>query len=504
MDANDVYKSMSLRVSDFSSLPKRMLAPIEGYENAPLVSIEDAVKPLVKIVPKVERNVHIIKQNCKNPADGLTTDESASIMLYTLHIIQVKETDPTYLLLEPVPVSPKKSSVIFDVIWLDANVDDKAIRITEQKLASNINRFKKFQDGAKCQKYIEGRSEKDRLVMIVSGQLGREIVPSVHNLQQVMSIYVYCMNKEINEKWASKYTKVKAVVVQLDELISRIMTDHNIKKTIEGPLSTNSVTARAEAGKLDNVVDDEALKLAKHEIIRALDLEEHETKDEIINDLLENGLRSLSKYEEELLPYIYAAALNEKDGKLRKSLKKYIELQWKIKYGLSNQWFMKFLEDHKDTVNYNSVLNRTAIYGNKWENKWLKDFPILSIVLQLLFEGIDDKFFDETNAFNDLWHTITDGGLKSIEKFSNYMNESTMLKLINKKQPVLFQALREYYRPKLFKLLEKSQIPDKDNFYEVALDSVAEYANAYKMQGKLDLIEYLGSFYPFDTKILLQ
>ncbi|CAF1278914.1 unnamed protein product [Rotaria sordida] len=508
-----------------------------------------------------------------------------------------------------------------------------------------------------------------------------------------MSIYVYCMNKETNEKWASKYTKVKAVVVQLDELISRIMTDHNIKKTIEGPLSTNRVTARAEAGKfddvaddhplklakneiirvldleehetkdeiindllengrqslskykqefapkvykaamhendgplmkslkkyfeqlwkieygssnqwfilflkeykdtvhydsvlkrtaeygnkyskdspilsivlqltlesiddkffdeknafndlwcaitsnglksikdfsdkkkrlvllqalceyhrpklfellekrkLDDVVDDEALKLAKHEIIRALDLEEHETKDEIINDLLENGLRSLSKYEEELLPYIYAAALNEKDGKLRKSLKKYIELQWKIKYGLSNQWFMKFLEDHKDTVNYNSVLNRTAIYGNKW----LKDFPILSIVLQLLFEGIDDKFFDETNAFNDLWHTITDGGLKSIEKFSNYMDESTMLKLINKKQPVLFQALREYYRPKLFKLLEKSQIPDKDNFYEVALDSVAEYANAYKMQGKLDLIEYLGSFYPFDTKILLQ
>ncbi|CAF4014989.1 unnamed protein product [Rotaria sordida] len=315
-----------------------------------------------------------------------------------------------------------------------------------------------------------------------------------------MSIYVYCMNKETNEKWASKYTKVKAVVVQLDELISRIMTDHNIKKTIEGPLSTNRVTARAEAGKFDDVADDHPLKLVKNEIIRALDLEEHETKDEIINDLLENGLRSLSKYEEELLPYIYAAALNEKDGKLRKSLKKYIELQWKIKYGLSNQWFMKFLEDHKDTVNYNSVLNRTAIYGNKW----LKDFPILSIVLQLLFEGIDDKFFDETNAFNDLWHTITDGGLKSIEKFSNYMDESTMLKLINKKQPVLFQALREYYRPKLFKLLEKSQIPDKDNFYEVALDSVAEYANAYKMQGKLDLIEYLGSFYPFDTKILLQ
>ncbi|CAF3917858.1 unnamed protein product [Rotaria sp. Silwood1] len=83
MDTNNNGKSMSLRVADFSPLPKRMLSPIEGYENMPLVSIEDAVKPLVKIVPKVERNVYIVKQNCKNPADGLTTDESASIMLYT-------------------------------------------------------------------------------------------------------------------------------------------------------------------------------------------------------------------------------------------------------------------------------------------------------------------------------------------------------------------------------------------------------------------------------------
>ncbi|CAF3785742.1 unnamed protein product [Rotaria sp. Silwood1] len=83
MDTNNGDKSMPLRITDISPLPKRMLPPIEGYENMPLVTIEEAVKPLVSIVPKVERNVHIVKLNCKNPADGLTTDESASIMLYT-------------------------------------------------------------------------------------------------------------------------------------------------------------------------------------------------------------------------------------------------------------------------------------------------------------------------------------------------------------------------------------------------------------------------------------
>ena len=76
-------KNLAMRVADIGPLPKRMLAPIEGYEKLPLVTLEEAVKPLATIVPKVERNVYIVKQNCKKPADGLTTDESASIMLYT-------------------------------------------------------------------------------------------------------------------------------------------------------------------------------------------------------------------------------------------------------------------------------------------------------------------------------------------------------------------------------------------------------------------------------------
>ncbi|CAF4564875.1 unnamed protein product, partial [Rotaria sp. Silwood2] len=143
-----------------------------------------------------------------------------------------------------------------------------------------------------------------------------------------------------------------------------------------------------------------------------------------------------------------------------KALKKYIEQEWKIKYGSSNQWFVLFLKEYKDAVNYDFVLKRAAEYGNKY----LKDCPILSIVLQLLFEGIDDKSFNEANVFNDLWCAITNNGLKSITNFSD-----------NKKRLVLLQALREYYRPKLFELLDKSKIIDRDNLYELTLDNVTEY-----------------------------
>jgi response regulator RpfG family c-di-GMP phosphodiesterase len=95
---------------------------------------------------------------------------------------------------------------IFRLIWLDANVHET--RDTEQKLRSIINHLKKFQNLKQCQEYIEQRTQKDRIVLIVSGQMGREIVPSVHKHRQVIAIYVYCMDKKRNEEWSCKYKKV--------------------------------------------------------------------------------------------------------------------------------------------------------------------------------------------------------------------------------------------------------------------------------------------------------
>lgn len=97
---------------------------------------------------------------------------------------------------------------LFSLIWLDATGDAVENRNTQQKLRSIINHLERFQDLSKCQEYIEQKSEHDRLVLVVSGQLGREIVPSIHKLRQVSSIYVYCFDKEGNEKWARKFDKV--------------------------------------------------------------------------------------------------------------------------------------------------------------------------------------------------------------------------------------------------------------------------------------------------------
>jgi hypothetical protein len=73
-----------LRFSDFTAEPRRMLPPIQGYENMPLVSLEEAVDPLISLVPDVERMAWTVKQSQFEGEHNLTNDEEASILLYTM------------------------------------------------------------------------------------------------------------------------------------------------------------------------------------------------------------------------------------------------------------------------------------------------------------------------------------------------------------------------------------------------------------------------------------
>jgi hypothetical protein len=80
------------RFSDFDEDPSTMLMPIKGYEKKPLVTLEEAVEPLVPFVPDVKRMAYIAKTKCKKPpADNLSIDESASIMLYSMEWDPYKE-----------------------------------------------------------------------------------------------------------------------------------------------------------------------------------------------------------------------------------------------------------------------------------------------------------------------------------------------------------------------------------------------------------------------------
>ncbi|CAF5153314.1 unnamed protein product, partial [Rotaria sp. Silwood1] len=136
---------------------------------------------------------------------------------------------------------------MFHLVWLDPGSSSTDGRHPEQQLRSIINHLAKFQDVHECEEYIKAQSSNERIVMVVSDQLGRKIVPNIHLLRQVLSTYVYCMDVVDHKIWTQNYRNVKGVVVELNELIKRIRADHKIQKKMKEPLSINIFTTNTLA-----------------------------------------------------------------------------------------------------------------------------------------------------------------------------------------------------------------------------------------------------------------
>lgn len=95
------------------------------------------------------------------------------------------------------------------LVWLDASINNSKENLDfQQQIRLIINHIQTFQNPRDCEEYIARCPKDDRIFLIVSGQLGREIVPRIHGYRQVFSIYVYCMNKAKNEEWARNFPKV--------------------------------------------------------------------------------------------------------------------------------------------------------------------------------------------------------------------------------------------------------------------------------------------------------
>jgi hypothetical protein len=109
----------------------------------------------------------------------------------------------------------------FSLIWLDASVNDSGENIdAQQQLRTSINFLKTFEDSDRCEEYIRSKAKDDRIVLITSGRLGQIIVPRIHSLRQITSIYVYCKDKKINEAWANQFKKVNKYEKKISLLFS--------------------------------------------------------------------------------------------------------------------------------------------------------------------------------------------------------------------------------------------------------------------------------------------
>ncbi|CAF2513792.1 unnamed protein product [Rotaria sp. Silwood2] len=138
----------------------------------------------------------------------------------------------------------------FSLIWLDAEVNTtEENRRAQNRLRSIINQLIIFHNPNECRQYIMSCSIEDRLILIASGRLSKELVPQIHHLRQLSAVYIFCRDKQAYKQWAKEFNKIKGVVILLDDLINQITLDQQDGGIQEEPMSMTFYNASGKADK---------------------------------------------------------------------------------------------------------------------------------------------------------------------------------------------------------------------------------------------------------------
>ena len=81
---------------------------------------------------------------------------------------------------------------------------------------------------------------KRKVFVVSSGALGRELVPEIHDIQRVDTIYIFCANKQRHEEWAEHWSNIQGVYTEIQpicDLLKKVPLelDHDMISISYGP-----------------------------------------------------------------------------------------------------------------------------------------------------------------------------------------------------------------------------------------------------------------------------
>lgn len=131
----------------------------------------------------------------------------------------------------------------FVLVWLDPNINGKLNdehREIVKQVRSTISNVKTYGDMNQCIDFLR-TLKNEKAFMIVSGALGQNVLPYVCNMSKLDSIYVFCGRKDIHEKWAQNWAKIKGVFTEISPICD--LLKQTMQKFEQSFLSLSFVTS---------------------------------------------------------------------------------------------------------------------------------------------------------------------------------------------------------------------------------------------------------------------
>ncbi|CAF5136235.1 unnamed protein product, partial [Rotaria sp. Silwood1] len=105
------------------------------------------------------------------------------------------------------------------VIWVDENINmqDEDYQHSLVQLRSIVNQVHICTTAEECMTWLNENKGETSFV-ISSGSLGQYLVPDIHGMPKLDTIYIFCRKTQRDNEWARNWTKVKGVYKSIQSI----------------------------------------------------------------------------------------------------------------------------------------------------------------------------------------------------------------------------------------------------------------------------------------------
>ncbi|CAF1153398.1 unnamed protein product [Adineta steineri] len=161
------------------------------------------------------------------------------------------------------------------LIWVDSNINENNTDCsnTIKQFKRVVNNVHAFTDSEECVEFVQTITN-NKVCMIISGSLGKHIVPHVHNMSQVDTIFIFCSNKEWHKEWTKEWLKIKGIFTDITSICETLK-----QAAHKGDENAIPISFMASNKKVDQLDPSFMYTQILKEILLTIDFEEKHFKE---------------------------------------------------------------------------------------------------------------------------------------------------------------------------------------------------------------------------------
>ena len=114
-----------------------------------------------------------------------------------------------------------KSQILqnYRLVWVDASINEanSDCQHTLVQLRNVVNDIKILQDSDTCVDFLQNVVD-EKAFVIASGSLGKDLIPRIHSMPQVDTIYIFCGDRARHKPWSEQWSKIKDVYSRVEPI----------------------------------------------------------------------------------------------------------------------------------------------------------------------------------------------------------------------------------------------------------------------------------------------